>query len=182
MSTNLLTTGTIEEKIFQRQINKEGLQSVVDRKSDSGRQETNVMSFEELRDLFSYNPDTLSTTYEHMVLEKDEEDMISQETWKRIRTESVDKKQEGNPKEDDLANWGLHSDVSTVPDQCLQLCGGNDVSLCFHVKLMEELCHRIATPPCCWPKAQQDSVGPKKHKSRHWNNNVENAAKANNNM
>lgn len=127
-----MTTGTIEEKIFQRQINKEGLQSVVDKKSDSGRQaETNVMSFEELRDLFTYNPDTLSTTYEHMVLEKDEEDIISQDTCKRVRTEEVDKKQQGNPKEDDLANWGLHSDVSTVPDQCLQLCGRDDVSFVF---------------------------------------------------
>jgi hypothetical protein len=89
------------------------------------------MSFEELRDLFTYNPDTLSTTYEHMVLGEDEEDVISQDTCKRVRTEEVDKKQQGNPKEDDLANWGLHSDVSTVPDRCLQLCGRDDVSFVF---------------------------------------------------
>jgi DNA repair and recombination protein RAD54 and RAD54-like protein len=61
-----MTTGTIEEKVYQRQLSKEGLQAVVDTKSESGASSA-LMSVEELRDLFSYDPDTLSTTYDHMV-------------------------------------------------------------------------------------------------------------------
>lgn len=78
----LMTTGTIEEKVYQRQLSKEGLQTVVDSGggSDSGNKgggggngkSSNgeaPMSLEELRDLFSYDPDTLSSTYDHIVAE-----------------------------------------------------------------------------------------------------------------
>lgn len=123
-----MTTGTIEEKIFQRQLNKEGLQSVVDGGNDNSAQaETNLMSFDQLRDLFTYDPDTLSTTFEHMVLEKMEEQMSNQLS----KTGPVEKDQNGTPKEDDLANWGLHSDPITVPDECMQLSAENDVSFVF---------------------------------------------------
>lgn len=65
-----MTTGTIEEKVYQRQLSKEGLQAVVDSKAAAGAAESNLMSLEELRDLFSYDPATLSTTYDHMVAGK----------------------------------------------------------------------------------------------------------------
>lgn len=123
-----MTTGTIEEKIFQRQLNKEGLQSVVDGgNDDSAQAETNLMSFDQLRDLFTYDPDTLSTTFEHMVLEKIDEGMGSQIS----KSGPVDRKQHGTPKEDNLADWGLHSNADTVPDECMQLCAENDVSFIF---------------------------------------------------
>lgn len=63
-----MTTGTIEEKVFQRQLSKEGLQQVVEAKEGaSSRAGANLMTLEQLRDLFSYSADTLSTTYDHMV-------------------------------------------------------------------------------------------------------------------
>ena len=123
----LMTTGTIEEKIFQRQLNKEGLQSVVDGgHDDSAQAETNLMSFDQLRDLFTYDPNTLSTTFEHMVLEK-EEDMETEMS----KAGPVSRRQQGSPKEDNLADWGLHSDPTTVPDECMQICAEKDVSFIF---------------------------------------------------
>lgn len=127
-----MTTGTIEEKIFQRQLNKEGLQAVVSHEGNdaSAQADTNLMSFDQLRDLFTYDPDTLSTTFEHMVLEKAEE--MDEEFSK---TGPINKGQKGNPKEDNLADWGLHSDAATVPDECMQICAENDVSFIFSCQI-----------------------------------------------
>lgn len=51
-----ITTGTIEEKIFQRQANKQALSSaVVDEKEDTERH----FSLDALRQLFLFNEDTL---------------------------------------------------------------------------------------------------------------------------
>ncbi|XP_062589715.1 DNA repair and recombination protein RAD54B-like [Saccostrea cucullata] len=57
----LLTTGTIEEKIYQRQISKQGLSgAVMDLKNKREAQ----FSLQELRDLFSLNENTLSDTHD----------------------------------------------------------------------------------------------------------------------
>ncbi|CAI7789599.1 unnamed protein product [Closterium sp. NIES-54] len=56
-----LAAGTIEEKVFQRQMAKEGLQQVVDsEKQSEGRAQVNLLSAEELRDLFVLRSSTLS--------------------------------------------------------------------------------------------------------------------------
>ena len=71
-----LATGTIEEKVFQRQLSKEGLQGLV---SKSGKANSLNTSSEVLRELFLYRGDTLSDTYDqgdlkdwthHFTLEK----------------------------------------------------------------------------------------------------------------
>ncbi|XP_061175065.1 DNA repair and recombination protein RAD54B-like [Saccostrea echinata] len=57
----LLTTGTIEEKIYQRQISKQGLSgAVMDLKNKREAQ----FSLQELKDLFSLNENTLSDTHD----------------------------------------------------------------------------------------------------------------------
>ncbi|XP_056017684.1 DNA repair and recombination protein RAD54B-like [Ostrea edulis] len=57
----LLTTGTIEEKIYQRQISKQGLSgAIMDLKNKRGAQ----FSAEELKDLFSLNENTESDTHD----------------------------------------------------------------------------------------------------------------------
>lgn len=48
----LLSTGTIEEKVYQRQLSKEGLQTVVNSEAKGG---SAVMSSEELRCHFAVN-------------------------------------------------------------------------------------------------------------------------------
>ena len=73
----MLSAGTIEEKVFQRQINKEGLQQVVDNASaaaSGGKRgggaggvaaggNTSLLSQEQLRELFSLQK-TASDTYD----------------------------------------------------------------------------------------------------------------------
>lgn len=57
----MLCTGTIEEKIFQRQVSKQGLSAnVVDMKDDSKQH----FSSEELKSLFAFRPETLSDTHD----------------------------------------------------------------------------------------------------------------------
>ena len=63
----LVTTGTIEEKIFQRQTTKQGLGGgLVDdtHTQTSGGQKQNHFSREELKDLFSFRSDTQCDTHE----------------------------------------------------------------------------------------------------------------------
>eukprot|EP00775_Hariotina_reticulata_P012633 gene12633-12762_t len=55
----LLSGGSIEEKVFQRQISKEGLQQ-----GGAGGPNMSLMSAEELRELFSLRPDVASDTYD----------------------------------------------------------------------------------------------------------------------
>eukprot|EP00940_MAST-03C_sp_MAST-3C-sp2_P000902 g902.t1 len=58
----LLATGTIEEKIFQRQISKEGLQNAVVEKS----YEANILSSTDLRDIFSIDSNSKSNTHDKL--------------------------------------------------------------------------------------------------------------------
>jgi DNA repair and recombination RAD54-like protein len=56
-----ISTGTIEEKIFQRQANKQALSSaVVDEKEDTERH----FSIDALRQLFLFNEDTICDTHD----------------------------------------------------------------------------------------------------------------------
>ena len=56
-----LATGTVEEKIFQRQLAKEGLQSVVDDK-----EQVNALSTKDLRNLFKLRTGTPSDTHDKL--------------------------------------------------------------------------------------------------------------------
>lgn len=56
-----LATGTVEEKIFQRQLSKEGLQSVVDDK-----EQVNALSTKDLRNLFKLRTNSPSDTHDKL--------------------------------------------------------------------------------------------------------------------
>lgn len=56
-----LATGTVEEKIFQRQLSKEGLQSVVDDK-----EQVNAISTKDLKNLFKLREGTPSDTHDKL--------------------------------------------------------------------------------------------------------------------
>lgn len=64
-----MTTGTIEEKVFQRQLSKEGLQTVVNNESKGAA----LVSSEDLRDLFTLRSETVSDTYDSICCGDDEE-------------------------------------------------------------------------------------------------------------
>merc|ERR1712194_698680 len=60
-----MATGTVEEKIFQRQLSKEGLQSVVDDK-----EQVNALSTKDLRNLFTLRQGTPSDTHDKLKCER----------------------------------------------------------------------------------------------------------------
>ena len=60
-----MATGTVEEKIFQRQLSKEGLQSVVDDK-----EQVNALSSKDLRNLFKLRSETPSDTHDKLRCER----------------------------------------------------------------------------------------------------------------
>ena len=97
--------GTIEEKVFQRQLSKEGLKSVI---SETGENKQASVSTEDLRDLFTLRDESCpSDTYEAMVGDKGKPPGFE-------RTQQV-----GSPEEGDLALWAHHDSVETVEDPCL---------------------------------------------------------------
>ena len=57
----LLTTGSIEERIYQRQLSKEGLQNVVEDKD-----QVNSLATKDLKRLFRYRGDTISDTHDQL--------------------------------------------------------------------------------------------------------------------
>ncbi|KAL3924479.1 MAG: hypothetical protein SGILL_001018, partial [Bacillariaceae sp.] len=60
-----LATGTVEEKIFQRQLSKEGLQSIVDDK-----EQVNALSTKDLKNLFKLRTGTPSDTHDKLKCER----------------------------------------------------------------------------------------------------------------
>ncbi|KAL2460240.1 Protein CHROMATIN REMODELING 25 [Abeliophyllum distichum] len=122
-----LSTGTIEEKVYQRQMSKEGLQKVIQQEhvdSDKG----NFFSTEDLRDLFTFHENVSSEIHEKMCCNRcKQHEIVLDDT---VESEST-KKQVGTPKEEDLANWGHHHFPSTIPDTIFQASAGDEVSFVF---------------------------------------------------
>ncbi|PSS26102.1 Protein CHROMATIN REMODELING like [Actinidia chinensis var. chinensis] len=62
-----LSTGTIEEKVYQRQMSKEGLQKVIQQEqTDINKAQGNFLSTEDLRDLFTFHENARSEIHEKM--------------------------------------------------------------------------------------------------------------------
>ncbi|KAK1402572.1 protein CHROMATIN REMODELING 25 [Heracleum sosnowskyi] len=61
-----LSTGTIEEKVYQRQMSKEGLQKVIQKEQADLKNQGNFLSTEDLRDLFSLHENVSSEIHEKM--------------------------------------------------------------------------------------------------------------------
>ncbi|KAL8156238.1 hypothetical protein AgCh_001365 [Apium graveolens] len=61
-----LSTGTIEEKVYQRQMSKEGLQKVIQKEQTDLKNQGNFLSTEDLRDLFSLHDNVSSEIHEKM--------------------------------------------------------------------------------------------------------------------
>jgi DNA repair and recombination protein RAD54 and RAD54-like protein len=105
-----VTTGTIEEKIFQRQLAKDGLSNQV--VNDAGDQ-TRAIASEILKDLFTLNKETISDTHEKLLCD-------------RCTATGVDGtplcEQEGFPPEDKLLSFGHTADIANVADVALRSC------------------------------------------------------------
>ncbi|KAJ6403541.1 hypothetical protein OIU84_015450 [Salix udensis] len=154
-----LSTGTIEEKVYQRQMSKEGLQKVIqNEQNDSLAAQGNFLSTEDLRDLFTFQENVRSEIHVKMncarclfsdgklegIGDVDESTyenyMPNQEVFDiggfAALAGCLDKlksseKQVGTPLEEDLGSWGHHFHSTSVPDSILQASAGDEVSFVF---------------------------------------------------
>ena len=131
----LLATGSIEEKVFQRQLSKESLQNVV---NGEGVLEQASMSKEELRKLFTLDGDTASDTHDnlaggcvkcpgkhfqghcHSDASGDGAGGATMELWEE---------QSDEPNEQNLETWGHHHRPDTIPDPVMRRAAGENVKL-----------------------------------------------------
>ncbi|XP_057371515.1 DNA repair and recombination protein RAD54-like [Daphnia carinata] len=118
----LLSTGTIEEKIFQRQAHKKALSScVVDNEDDVERH----FSLSDLRDLFKLEDQTMSDTHDKFKCRR-----------------CVNRIQVKPPPDDatcnsDLSQWNHCADRKTIPDPILKSAWDAGVTFAFHQKSHE---------------------------------------------
>ncbi|WVZ73525.1 hypothetical protein U9M48_021822, partial [Paspalum notatum var. saurae] len=156
-----LSTGTIEEKVYQRQMSKEGLQKVIQQEQADNKMQGSSLSTEDLRDLFTFHEQVRSEIHENLKCsrcDRDVNSLLDGNGFELAATQhkasmqgvqdSVDiggfaeisgclqkmnssHHQIGRPSEEDLGSWGHHCDPSTVPDTILQCSAGEEVSFVF---------------------------------------------------
>ncbi|KAL9415141.1 hypothetical protein AB3S75_043420 [Citrus x aurantiifolia] len=156
-----LSTGTIEEKVYQRQMSKEGLQKVIQQEqTDSSATQGNFLSTEDLRDLFTFHDDVRSEIHENMhctrcqnyddgaesIGEGDETNLANENDQSDQEVTDIggfaglagclhklksSEKQLGTPLEEYLNNWGHHFYSVSVPDAILQASAGDEVTFVF---------------------------------------------------
>lgn len=132
----LLATGSIEEKIFQRQLNKEGLKSLVlSNDRDSADATTTTMSSEYLRQLFNYANTTRSDTHDALQCQGCRS-MARQ--WKLHPSMMGFKPQSEKAIDSDLQTWAHHSRAETVNDPGLIHCAGqqNNFAITYAFSLL----------------------------------------------
>lgn len=99
------STGTIEEKIYQRQICKDGLSSMI--VTDGINELKDSLSEEFIRNLFEYKQSTLSDTHDSISCMRCTEGVgFVPQTEEFL--------------EEDLLTWAHHTDLTTVPDPFLK--------------------------------------------------------------
>jgi hypothetical protein len=142
-----VTTGTVEEKILQRQLSKEGLQSIVSASSDR-RAEQSRFASAELRDLFSLRlsrpgEPLHSDTYDLICGgrqrrrasteegEGDEEEDEEEDEGDGEEEAMACRPQIGQPEERELECYSHHFRCDSLDDEVLRRCGGGDVSFVF---------------------------------------------------
>lgn len=119
----LIATGTIEEKIFQRQTHKKALSScVVDKEEDVERH----FSREQLRDLFKLKEDTSSDTHDTFKCKR------------CVNSIQVRGPPEGSDTNSDLSQWHHSADKRGLVDVVLKGAWDETISFTFHHKSHEE--------------------------------------------
>jgi DNA repair and recombination RAD54-like protein len=143
-----LATGSIEEKVYQRQLSKEGLASVV---SSDQKQTASSFSQDELKDLFTLRAQCASDTLDSFKEEKEaalEDDgasasaaaapVLNDKPKNPLSINPYDacdgyKPQQGQPGDEKLLLYGHHFQkaLHTVNDAGLRDAVGDDVSFVF---------------------------------------------------
>ena len=150
-----LATGSIEEKVYQRQLSKEGLASVV---SSDTKQTASSFSQDDLRELFTLRADCVSDTLDSFKEEKEDEmlddseegiaaaaaaaaavqAMIANKPKNPLSINPYDacdgyKPQQGQPGDEKLLLYGHHyaHALHTMNDSAMREAVGDDVSFVF---------------------------------------------------
>ncbi|XP_012945594.1 DNA repair and recombination protein RAD54-like [Aplysia californica] len=119
----LIATGTIEEKIFQRQTHKKALSScVVDNEVDVERH----FSLGELRELFSLNENTISDTHDKFKCRR------------CVNNIQVKAPPEGSDCNSDLSQWNHSADKKGLEDVLLKGAWESSITFAFHHRSHEE--------------------------------------------
>ncbi|KAL3125930.1 hypothetical protein niasHT_009459 [Heterodera trifolii] len=142
----LLSRGSIEEKIFQRQAHKKALSScVVDEETDVARH----FSLDQLKTLFEFNANTASDTHDKLKCKRC-----------FLGRELKDPPEEADTNSD-LTQWH-HSerDFSKVPDQMLKAVRdcAPDITFVFHQKSHDGETNRSNSPPADNGKGRRDGA------------------------
>ncbi|KAM9325446.1 DNA repair and recombination protein RAD54-like [Gastrophryne carolinensis] len=113
----LLSTGTIEEKIFQRQTHKKALSScVLDEEADVERH----FSLGELKELFTLNEDTTSDTHDKFRCRR------------CVNGRQVRPPPDGTDCTSDLSQWNHSADKRGLQDTALAAAWDSSVTFAFH--------------------------------------------------
>ncbi|XP_076650368.1 DNA repair and recombination protein RAD54-like okr isoform X1 [Halictus rubicundus] len=119
-----LCTGTIEEKIFQRQAHKKALSStVVDQEEDVARHFT----LNDLRDLFKLEENTISDTHAKFKCKR------------CINGIEVKGPPENSDCNSDLSDWRHAHNPRNIPDLPLRQCWSSGISFVFHHRSHEQV-------------------------------------------
>ncbi|XP_033331279.1 DNA repair and recombination protein RAD54-like [Megalopta genalis] len=119
-----LCTGTIEEKIFQRQAHKKALSStVVDQEEDVARHFT----LNDLRDLFKLEENTISDTHSKFKCKR------------CINGIEVKGPPENSDCNSDLSDWRHAHNPRNIPDVPLRQCWSSGISFVFHHRSPEQV-------------------------------------------
>ncbi|XP_012267151.1 DNA repair and recombination protein RAD54-like [Athalia rosae] len=120
----LLCTGTIEEKIFQRQAHKKALSStVVDQEDDVARHFT----LSDLRDLFTLEENTISDTHSKFKCKR------------CVNGVEIRGPPEGTDCNSDLSDWRHAHNSRHLPDIPLRQCWSSGISFVFHHRSHEQI-------------------------------------------
>lgn len=149
-----LAAGTIEEKVFQRQLSKESLQNVV---NGSGELEQSVMSKDELRKLFSLDCTTYSDTHDTCGCKRcparngDDLGCDPDAEYKEWE-EQID-----DADEQKLDEWAHHHRMDKVPDDMMKKSAGEDVSFVFSLKVEGAAIDESKKAPALEKKSEEAS-------------------------
>ncbi|SBS81526.1 DNA repair and recombination protein RAD54, putative (RAD54) [Plasmodium malariae] len=102
----LFCTGTIDEKVYQRQISKDGLSSMIVTNTNLSKDQ---LSDENVKKLFNYKMNTICETHDNIECNRCNSKDASENYSEQLE----------DFEEDDVNTWAHHQNMDTVPDEIL---------------------------------------------------------------
>ena len=128
-----LSTGTIDEQIFARQVTKEGLADLVMDDEIAGEA---AIAQADVSKLFNYYEDTQSSVHDFLNCKG----CKAREKYWNLHPRNAGYKPEAEDgvSETDINSWAHHASVQSVDDELLRRCGGEEVTYVFSLTVKGE--------------------------------------------